>query len=262
VRDRVEIFSDYLNAVSLLNVLYECREKLKFLLLAFVIMPEHFHGLIIPSKRDTISDVVRHIKGKFARRYNQMWQKESGDLIGDWWEFQRKNNRQGDEDRQRIKSVAYPIDGRAGTLSLPYDRQRIKSVAYPIDDTLPYEWQRIKSVAYRLGNENGRSGNLFLTESTDNLTESTDNLIESTQKYFPIPCQKSGKLYYKVWQDGFYDYIPRDLSEVRQKIKYIIYNPVKTGLVDKPDEYRFSSAHLLNEHDLHIFMGRCIYGEG
>ena len=33
-------------------------------------MPDHFHAILVPEPRDTISAVMRYIKGTFARRYN------------------------------------------------------------------------------------------------------------------------------------------------------------------------------------------------
>ncbi|MCX6784504.1 MAG: transposase [Candidatus Komeilibacteria bacterium] len=53
-----------------LEVLDYCRSKLHFVLLAFVVLPDHIHLLICPNERNTISDVIRHIKGRFARQYN------------------------------------------------------------------------------------------------------------------------------------------------------------------------------------------------
>lgn len=58
------------NAQLLIKVLYEVKEKLNFLLIAFVIMPDHLHLMIVLEERNTISDVLRHIKGRFARFYN------------------------------------------------------------------------------------------------------------------------------------------------------------------------------------------------
>jgi REP element-mobilizing transposase RayT len=33
-------------------------------------MPDHIHLMVVPDKRNSISDVMRHIKGRFSRRYN------------------------------------------------------------------------------------------------------------------------------------------------------------------------------------------------
>ncbi|MDZ7808646.1 MAG: hypothetical protein U5K71_16280 [Gracilimonas sp.] len=47
---------------------------------------------------------------------------------------------------------------------------------------------------------------------------------------------------FQVWQEGLH---PKQLSTVEmvnQKIEYIHANPVKSGFVDKPSDWRYSSA--------------------
>lgn len=66
-----KIFQDKQVAELLVKVIFEVKAKLDFLLPAFVIMPEHIHLLIVPNNRNTISDVIRHIKGRFSRRFGQ-----------------------------------------------------------------------------------------------------------------------------------------------------------------------------------------------
>jgi len=41
----------------------------------------------------------------------------------------------------------------------------------------------------------------------------------------------------RIWQDKNYDRIIRDDEEFNEKMNYIIYNPVKAGLVDHPKAY-------------------------
>ncbi|MCK4224915.1 MAG: transposase [candidate division Zixibacteria bacterium] len=66
------IFSNE-NATELfIQTIFETKEKLNFLLIAFVVMPDHIHLMIVPDKRNTISDVMRHIKGRFSRTYNRL----------------------------------------------------------------------------------------------------------------------------------------------------------------------------------------------
>ena len=68
-------------AKRFIDVLYRARRQYDFLLLAFAVMPDHVHAILLPSPQNTISDVVRFIKGPFAREYNaarnrrgQVWQ--------------------------------------------------------------------------------------------------------------------------------------------------------------------------------------------
>lgn len=67
-----EMFSEGKTADLLIQTIFEVKEKLGFQLLAFVVMPDHIHLMVVPDKRNTISDVMRHIKGRFARKYNQV----------------------------------------------------------------------------------------------------------------------------------------------------------------------------------------------
>ena len=65
-----KIFSKGKVADLLIQTLFEVKEKLNFRLIGFVVMPDHIHLMVVPDKRNSISDVMRHIKGRFSRRYN------------------------------------------------------------------------------------------------------------------------------------------------------------------------------------------------
>jgi putative transposase len=65
-----KIFSEGKVADLLIQTLLEVKEKLNFRLIGFVVMPDHIHLMLVPNKRNTISDVMRHIKGRFSRRYD------------------------------------------------------------------------------------------------------------------------------------------------------------------------------------------------
>lgn len=47
---------------------------------------------------------------------------------------------------------------------------------------------------------------------------------------------------YQVWQEGFHPKQISSLKMMAQKIKYIHYNPVKAGFVDRSEDWRYSSA--------------------
>jgi REP element-mobilizing transposase RayT len=42
-----------------------------------------------------------------------------------------------------------------------------------------------------------------------------------------------------VWQEESYDRIVRDEQELQEKVEYMYNNPVKAGLVQNPEDYRF-----------------------
>ncbi len=45
-----------------------------------------------------------------------------------------------------------------------------------------------------------------------------------------------------LWQKGFFDFTIMTEEKFREKFNYIHYNPVKSGLVEKAEDYKFSSA--------------------
>jgi len=47
---------------------------------------------------------------------------------------------------------------------------------------------------------------------------------------------------YQFWQEGSHPQRIADESMMQQKIDYIHYNPVRKGYVDKPEDWRYSSA--------------------
>ena len=53
-----------------LEELRRCREELGFLLLSFVVMPDHVHLLLVPGSTADLPQIMRYIKGRFARAFN------------------------------------------------------------------------------------------------------------------------------------------------------------------------------------------------
>ena len=47
---------------------------------------------------------------------------------------------------------------------------------------------------------------------------------------------------HQVWQEGFHPQAITTEDMLRQKLDYIHYNPVKIGIVDRPEDWRYSSA--------------------
>lgn len=50
------------------------------------------------------------------------------------------------------------------------------------------------------------------------------------------------KQQYKVWQNGYHAVVLRSNKFICQKLNYIHNNPVKAGLVTRPEEFMCSSA--------------------
>jgi ABC-type arginine transport system ATPase subunit len=57
---------------------------------------------------------------------------------------------------------------------------------------------------------------------------------------------------YKLWMDGYDELIITNAKTLRMKTKYIHFNPVKAGLVERTEDWEFSSArnYLLDDHSL------------
>ena len=69
--ERKPIFRNDNYAQILCNIIYNLRNKGKMSLLGFVIMPEHFHLLIVPSSGTKISWIMQEIKKGSARLINK-----------------------------------------------------------------------------------------------------------------------------------------------------------------------------------------------
>ncbi len=47
---------------------------------------------------------------------------------------------------------------------------------------------------------------------------------------------------YQVWEEGAHPQLLQNQNILLQKLDYIHFNPVKRGYVDKPEDWRYSSA--------------------
>jgi putative transposase len=69
--ERKQVFNNREYAKILCNIIYNLRNREKMLLLGFVIMPEHFHLLIIPASGIKVSWIMQEIKKGSARLINK-----------------------------------------------------------------------------------------------------------------------------------------------------------------------------------------------
>jgi REP element-mobilizing transposase RayT len=56
-----------------------------------------------------------------------------------------------------------------------------------------------------------------------------------------------------LWQEGFYDRVIRTERHLRDAITYVHNNPVAAGIVERPEDYVFSSAHPDAQTDIAAF---------
>ena len=66
---RRSLFQATANAELLRQTIFDYREQAKFLLHAFVFMPDHFHAIITPAPEVSLEKAVQFIKGGFSFRY-------------------------------------------------------------------------------------------------------------------------------------------------------------------------------------------------
>jgi len=74
---RRRLFQVESNAELLLNVLREDREKRRYRLHAFVLMPDHVHLLLTPAENVSLEKAVQYVKGGFSFRLKSklsVWQ--------------------------------------------------------------------------------------------------------------------------------------------------------------------------------------------
>ncbi|USN53547.1 MAG: transposase [Candidatus Nomurabacteria bacterium] len=63
-----------------LNILIQLRVRYGIRIYEFVLMPDHYHLIICPSKDGSISNTLRHLNGRFSREWN-IRKNKSGQLI-------------------------------------------------------------------------------------------------------------------------------------------------------------------------------------
>ena len=72
-----------------------------------------------------------------------------------------------------------------------------------------------------------------------NFSQIMHSLKPNFTKAYKKSVNISGRM--KFWQKRFYDHIIRDETDLHHHLDYIHYNPVKHGLVTKPEDWQYSS---------------------
>jgi len=67
--------------------------------------------------------------------------------------------------------------------------------------------------------------------------------------------QRSGQVYAsqtgeRLWQDGYFERVLRQETDVREVARYIVWNPVRAGLARTPQEYPHLGSDVLSTADL------------
>ena len=85
------------------------------------------------------------------------------------------------------------------------------------------------------------------------LGHNVSTIMHSIKSYSARQIQRSTGYKGAVWQTSFLDRIIMGDAHLSTTLQYIVQNPVTAGLVGEPEQYRFSSAHLLAETDNEAF---------
>src|SRR5882672_5256336 len=80
---------------------------------------------------------------------------------------------------------------------------------------------------------------LLLTPSPTTSLEKAVQLIKGGSSH-QIHRERNQKM--EIWQEGFYDWTMRDADDLRTKVEYIRMNPVRAKLVQRPQDWPYSSA--------------------
>ncbi|HUR36540.1 MAG TPA: transposase [Terriglobales bacterium] len=81
---------------------------------------------------------------------------------------------------------------------------------------------------------------LLITPVPDTTLEKSLQFIKGGSAY---ELKQAGRTGSAVWQRGYTDHRVRDGKEYEEIVIYIHQNPVKAGLVQKAEDYKYSSAY-------------------
>jgi putative transposase len=70
-----------------------------------------------------------------------------------------------------------------------------------------------------------------------------ERIMKSMKGYSAYQCNRLLGLHGKFWQDESYDHVVRNDDELHRIIDYVENNPVKAGLVQRREDWRWSSAY-------------------
>ena len=68
---RTPVFKDPSTAELFVHELLTLRTELGFLLISYVVMPDHIHLIVVPGPAAGLARIMQHIKGRFARRLHE-----------------------------------------------------------------------------------------------------------------------------------------------------------------------------------------------
>ena len=79
-------------------------------------------------------------------------------------------------------------------------------------------------------------------QGADGSYHKLEELLHSIKSYTAHELNKKYERQGTVWQDEYFDRIVRDEAEFTEKWNYMQLNPVKAGLVERPEDYAYSAV--------------------
>jgi len=82
------------------------------------------------------------------------------------------------------------------------------------------------------------------------------NISEGMKSIKGFPARKVNSILSRrgsIWQSGFYDYILDSEEKLLTRIRYIEDNPLRKGMVTRPEDYEYSSIRYSQETDFDKF---------
>jgi REP element-mobilizing transposase RayT len=64
-------------------------------------------------------------------------------------------------------------------------------------------------------------------------------IMHGIKSYSANQIQRKLNVTGKIWLDENYDRIIRDEEELAEKVAYIVNNPIKAGIVERPEDYKW-----------------------
>jgi putative transposase len=76
-------------------------------------------------------------------------------------------------------------------------------------------------------------------EKTRGLFHSLTEIMHSIKSYSAYQIQRTLSMRGVIWMDEYYDRIIRNDDDYLEKLNYIVNNPLKSGTVDAPENYKW-----------------------
>ena len=216
-------------------------------LLAYVIMPSHFHWVFHPvgqicnlsyDSRGQITNLSYDSRGQITNlSYDSRGQitnlsyDSSGQITNPSYDSSGQITNPSYDSSGQITNPSYDSSGQITNLS--YDsRGQITNLSYDAGrncDLSPAASPETPPPKDRL-------------EICPTNRPPREKIMQSIKRYSARLCNQYLERSGTFWQEESYDHTVRDLDELGRVIEYIENNPVKAGLVKSPEQWPFSSA--------------------